>query len=63
MVSHKTEISKPHYYKVYLADYDVTTEITPTERGAQFQFTFPESDESHVLIDGFFKGSMVKVYP
>lgn len=61
--SHKTEISKPHYYKVYLADYDVTTEITPTERGAQFQFTFPESDESHVLIDGFFKGSMVKVYP
>ena len=40
--SHKTEISKPHYYKVYLADYDVTTEITPTERGAQFQFTFPK---------------------
>jgi predicted alpha-1,2-mannosidase len=61
--SHKTEISKPHYYKVYLANYDVTTEITPTERGAQFQFTFPESDESHVLIDGFFKNSMVKVYP
>ena len=61
--SHKTEISKPHYYKVYLADYDVTAEITPTERGAQFQFTFPKSDESHVLIDGFFKGSMVKVYP
>ncbi|MBT6006991.1 MAG: glycoside hydrolase family 92 protein, partial [Prolixibacteraceae bacterium] len=39
--SHKAETSKPHYYKVYLADYDVTTEITPTERGAQFQFTFP----------------------
>ena len=31
--SHKAEISKPHYYKVYLADYDVTTEIVPTERG------------------------------
>ena len=61
--SHKAETSKAHYYKVYLADYDVTTEITPTDRGAQFQFTFPESDESHVLIDGFFKGSMVKVYP
>ena len=61
--SHKTEISKPHYYKVYLADFDITTEITPTERGAQFQFTFPKSDEAHVLIDGFFKGSMVKVYP
>lgn len=61
--SHKTEISKPHYYKVYLANYNVTTEITPTDRGAQFQFTFPQSDESHILIDGFFKNSMVKVYP
>jgi predicted alpha-1,2-mannosidase len=61
--SHKTEISKPNYYKVYLADYDVTTEITPTERGAQFRFTYPKSESSHVLIDGFFKGSMVKVFP
>ena len=61
--SHKTEISKPHYYKVYLADYDVTTEITPTERGAQFQFTFPKTSNAHILIDGFFKGSMVKVFP
>jgi len=61
--SHKAEVSKPHYYKVYLADYDVTTEITPTERGAQFQFTFPKSDKAHVLVDGFFKGSMVKVIP
>ena len=61
--SHKTETSKPNYYKVYLADYDVTTEITPTERGAQFRFTYPKSESSHVLIDGFFKGSMVKVFP
>jgi predicted alpha-1,2-mannosidase len=61
--SHKAEISKPHYYKVYLADYDVTTEITPTDRGAQFQFTFPKSDNAHILVDGFFKGSMVKVIP
>ena len=61
--SHKTEISKPHYYKVYLADYDVTTEITPTERGAQFQFTFPKTTNAHILIDGFFKGSMIRVFP
>ena len=61
--SHKAETSKPHYYKVYLADYDVTTEITPTERGAQFQFTFPKTENAHVLVDGFFKGSMVKVFP
>ena len=61
--SHKAEISKPYYYKVYLADYDVTTEITPTERGAQFQFSFPKTDNAHILVDGFFKGSMVKVFP
>lgn len=61
--SHKAEISKPHYYKAYLADYDVTTEITPTARAAQFRFTFPQTDQAHILVDGFFKGSMVKVVP
>ena len=59
--SHKVEVAKPHYYKAYLSNYDVITEITPTERAAQFRFTFPESDASHILIDAFNKGSMVKV--
>ena len=61
--SHKAETAKPYYYKVYLADYDITTEITPTVRGACFRFTFPESDSSLVLIDGLNKGSMVKIIP
>ncbi|MDP4291307.1 MAG: GH92 family glycosyl hydrolase [Bacteroidota bacterium] len=61
--SHKAEISKPHYYKVYLADYDVTVEITPTERSAQFRFTFPKSNESSILLDAFNKGSYVKIIP
>jgi predicted alpha-1,2-mannosidase len=61
--SHKTEVAQPHYYRVYLADYDVTTEITPTERAAQFRFTFPETEQAHILVDGFFQGSMVKVIP
>ena len=61
--SHKAEKAKPYYYKVYLADYDITTEITPTVRGACFRFTFPESDSSMVLIDGLNKGSMVKIIP
>jgi putative alpha-1,2-mannosidase len=26
--SHKAEIAKPYYYSVYLADYDITTEIS-----------------------------------
>lgn len=59
--SHKTEISKPYYYSVYLADADVTAELTPTERAAQFRFTYPKSDKSYVVIDAFDKGSYVKV--
>jgi predicted alpha-1,2-mannosidase len=61
--SHKAEVVKPYYYSVYLADYDITAEITPTERAAIFRFTFPESDSSYILIDGYNKGSMVKIIP
>ena len=61
--SHKAEIVKPHYYSVYLADHDVTTEITPTERAASFRFTFPQTDSAFVVIDAFDKGSYVKVIP
>src|SRR5690606_19928573 len=61
--SHKAEIAQPHYYSVYLADYDVTTELTPTERAARFRFTFPQTDSAYVVIDAFDKGSYVKVVP
>src|SRR6202012_2478963 len=61
--SHKAEVAKPYYYSVYLADYDVTTEITPTERAANFRFTFPKSDSSRILIDAFDKGSYIKIIP
>lgn len=61
--SHKAEVAQPHYYKVYLADYDVTTEFTPTDRAVSFRFTFPENDESYILLDAFDGGSMVKIIP
>ncbi|MBT29057.1 MAG: alpha-mannosidase [Thalassobius sp.] len=61
--SHKAEKVKPHYYQVYMADYDVTVEVAPTERAASFQFTFPENDSSFVVLDAFNMGSMVKVIP
>jgi len=61
--SHKAEIVKPYYYSVYLADAGVTTEITPTERGAVFQFTFPKNDSSFVVVDAFDKGSYIKIIP
>lgn len=61
--SHKGEISKPYYYKVYLAEYDIVTELTPTDRAAMFRFTFPENEHSYVAVDPFDKGSYVKVVP
>ncbi|MEH6705577.1 MAG: GH92 family glycosyl hydrolase [Galbibacter orientalis] len=61
--SHKSEIVKPHYYSVYLADHNVTTEITPTERAARFRFTFPETDSAYVVIDALDKGSYIKLLP
>jgi predicted alpha-1,2-mannosidase len=61
--SHKAETATPYHYSVYLADYDVTAEVTPTSRAAQFRFTFPEADSAYILLDAFFKGSMVKIIP
>ncbi|MET4082233.1 putative alpha-1,2-mannosidase [Pedobacter sp. UYP30] len=61
--SHKAEVSKPYYYSVYLADYDVTTEITPTERAAQFRFTFPKTDSAYIVVDAQNKGSYIKIMP
>lgn len=60
--SHKGEVATPYYYKVYLADYDVVTEMTPTERAAIFRFTFPE-DSSYVVVDAFDRGSSVTIVP
>ena len=61
--SHKAEVAKPNYYRVYLADHDVVTEITPTERAAMFRFTFPETDKSYVIVDAFDRGSYIKIIP
>ena len=61
--SHKAEVAKPYYYKVYLADHDVTTEMTVTDRAALFRFTFPEGENSYVVIDAFDRGSSVRIIP
>ena len=61
--SHKAEIAKPYYYRVYLADYDIVAEMAPTERACAMRFTFPETDNSYVVVDAFDKGSYVKIVP
>lgn len=61
--SHKAEKVTPYYYSVYLSEYDLTTEITPTERCAYFRFTFPETDQAYVVVDAFDRGSYIKIIP
>ena len=61
--SHKSEVVKPYYYKAYLADHDVVTELTPTDRAAMFRFTFPENDHSYIVVDALDNGSYIKVVP
>ena len=61
--SHKAETAKPYYYSVYLADHDVLTELTATERAAAFRLTYPERERSYIVVDAFDNGSWTKVIP
>jgi len=61
--SHKAETATPYYYSVYLADYDVTAELAPTERACAMRFTYPKTDEALVVIDPYDSGSYVRIIP
>ena len=61
--SHKSETAKPYYYQVYLADHDINVELSPTDRAAALQFTYPESETSGVIVDAYDQGSYIKVLP
>jgi predicted alpha-1,2-mannosidase len=60
--SHKAEIAKAYYYKAYLSDYNITVEITPTERAACFRITYPKTEKAYLVVDAFFKNSYIKVF-
>lgn len=60
--SHKSEVAQPHYYKVYLADYDVVAELAPTERAVMFRFTFPQAN-SYVVVDAYDQDSHIEIIP
>ena len=60
---HKGEEATPYYYKVDLAEYDIVTEMSPTERAVLFRFTFPENAHSYIAVDAFDKGSFIQIIP
>ena len=49
--SHDSEIVRPGYHSVFLEDYGIRAELTATDRVGFHRYTFPESQESHVLFD------------
>lgn len=46
-----TEKAEPGYYSVFLNDYGIQAELTATTRVAFFRYTFPASDQSHIIFD------------
>ena len=49
--SHKNEVAEPAYYKVKLDDHNILAELTASNRVGFHQYTFPKSDESHIILD------------
>ena len=52
--SNDNEIGKPYYYSVDLDSYSVKAELTGVSRASMMQFTFPESENAHIVIDNPF---------
>jgi predicted alpha-1,2-mannosidase len=48
---HENETARPGYYGVLLDDYNIKAELTATERTGFHQYTFPGTEEAHILLD------------
>ncbi|NQX86106.1 MAG: glycoside hydrolase family 92 protein [Flavobacteriaceae bacterium] len=49
--SHDKETASPGYYKVELERYDITAELTASDRVGFHQYTFPKSENAHIILD------------
>ncbi len=49
--SHQNEVAKAGYYSVLLDDYNIKAELTATKRAGFHKYTFPKSENSHIIID------------
>ncbi len=49
--SHDHETASPGYYSVDLATYNIKAEMTASERVGFHQYTFPASDDAHIILD------------
>ncbi|MGV6943411.1 GH92 family glycosyl hydrolase [Sphingobacterium kyonggiense] len=49
--SHDNELAEPNYYKVKLDDHQITAELTTSTRVGMHRYTFPKSDQAHLILD------------
>ncbi len=49
--SHANETAEANYYRVKLDDDNILAELTTTTRVGVHRYTFPKSDQSHIILD------------
>ena len=49
--SHANETALANYYKVKLDDHNIIAELTTSQRVGFHRYTFPKSDEAHIVLD------------
>jgi predicted alpha-1,2-mannosidase len=49
--SHDNEDATPGFYKVNLDSYNIKAELTASERVGFHQYTFPKSEDAHIILD------------
>ncbi len=49
--SHETEKAEPGYYRVMLEEGNILAEMTATTHVGVHQYTFPQSDKAHIILD------------
>ncbi|WP_080056419.1 GH92 family glycosyl hydrolase [Spirosoma aerolatum] len=49
--SHANEVAEAGYYKVKLDDHNILAELTASNRVGIHQYTFPKTDQSHIILD------------
>ena len=59
---HGQESASPGYYSVFLRDYQVKAELTVTQRCGFHKYTYPKSDNAHIIIDLQHPGGAEELY-
>lgn len=52
--AHANEVADADYYKVLLDKYKILAELTATTRVGFHQYTFPKSDQVHIILDAVY---------